>query len=46
VIFDFGTQAETNVPGVKQLLLMPFSEDISELGAILELSHPSQMEIF
>lgn len=34
-----------HILGVGKLLAIPFSEDSSQFGAILELSHPTQMEI-
>ena len=36
---------ETHILGVRQLLAILFSEDISQFGAIFELCNSSQMEI-
>lgn len=44
-MFKNGRQTEIHILGVRQLLSVPFSDDTSQFGTVLELSHPSQMEI-
>lgn len=45
LISALGTPTVTNILGVRQLLAIPLSEDSSQFGSILELSHSSKMEV-